>query len=35
MVANADRCHLITITSEEVSVKIENEIIQTPYKKNF
>ena len=28
MVANADKCHLLTSTSEEVSVKIENEIIQ-------
>ena len=28
MVANADKCHLLTSTSEEVSVKIENEIIR-------
>ena len=28
MVANADKCHLITSTSEEMSVKIENEIIK-------
>ena len=28
MVANADRCHLLKSTSEEVSVKIENEIIK-------
>ena len=28
MVANADKCHLLTSTSEEVSVKIENEIIK-------
>ena len=28
MVANADKCHLLASTSEEVSVKIENEIIK-------
>ena len=28
MVANADKCHLLTSTSEEVSVNIENEIIK-------
>ena len=28
MVANADKCHLLTSTSEEVGVKIENEIIK-------
>ena len=28
MVANADKCHLLTSTSEEVSVKIENQIIK-------
>ena len=28
MVANAEKCHLLTSTSEEVSVKIENEIIK-------
>ena len=28
MVANADKCHLLTSTSEEVSAKIENEIIK-------
>ena len=28
IVANADKCHLLTSTSEEVSVKIENEIIK-------
>ena len=28
MVENADKCHLLTSTSEEVSVKIENEIIK-------
>ena len=28
IVANADRCHLPASTSEEVSVKIENEIIK-------
>ena len=28
MVANADKCHLLTSTSEEVSVKIENGIIK-------
>ena len=28
MVANPDKCHLLTRTSEEVSVKIENEIIK-------
>ena len=27
-VANADKCHLLTSTSEEVSVKIKNEIIK-------
>ena len=26
MVANADKCHLLTSTSEEVGVKIEDEI---------
>ena len=30
MVANADKCLLLTSTSEEVSVKIENEIIKKP-----
>ena len=29
MVANADKCHLLTSTSEKASVKIENEIIKT------
>ena len=28
MVANADKCHLLTSTSKEVSVKIENEMIK-------
>ena len=28
MVANADRCHSLTSTSQEVGVKIENEIIK-------
>ena len=28
MVANTDKCHLLTSTSEEVSVKIENQIIK-------
>ena len=28
MVANVDKCHLLTSTSEDVSVKIENEIIK-------
>ena len=28
MVANADKCHLLTSTSEEVSVKIENQVIK-------
>ena len=28
MVVNADKCHLLTGTSGEVSVKIENEIIK-------
>ena len=28
MVANADKCHLLISTSEEVSVKIENKIIK-------
>ena len=28
MVANADKCHLLTSTSEEVGVKIKNEIIK-------
>ena len=28
MVANADKCYLLTRTSEEVSVNIENEIIK-------
>ena len=28
MVANADKCHLLKSTSEEVSIKIENEIIK-------
>ena len=28
MVTNAGKCHLLTSTSEEVSVKIENEIIK-------
>ena len=28
MVANADKCHLLASTSEEVGVKIENEIIK-------
>ena len=28
MVANTDKCHLLTSTSEEVDVKIENEIIK-------
>ena len=28
MVANAGKCHLLASTSEEVSVKIENEIIK-------
>ena len=28
MIANADKCHLLTSTSEKVSVKIENEIIK-------
>ena len=28
MVTNADKCHLLTSASEEVSVKIENEIIK-------
>ena len=28
MVVNADKCHIMKSTSEEVSVKIENEIIK-------
>ena len=28
MVVNADKCHLLTSTSEEVSIKIENEIVK-------
>ena len=28
MVANADKCHLLTSTSEEVSVNIENELLK-------
>ena len=28
MVANPDKCHLLTRTSDEMSVKIENEIIK-------
>ena len=28
MVANEDKCHLLTSTSEEMSVKIKNEIIK-------
>ena len=28
MIANADKCHLLTSTSEEVGVNIENEIIK-------
>ena len=28
MVSNACKCHLLTSTSEEVSIKIENEIIK-------
>ena len=28
MVANADKCHLLISTSEEVSVKIENQVIK-------
>ena len=36
MVTNADKCHLLTSTSEEVTVKIENEIIKKLItKKNF
>ena len=30
MVANAGKCHLLTSTSEEVGVKIENEVIKNP-----
>ena len=29
MITNADKRHLLTSTSEEVSVKIENEIIKS------
>ena len=32
MVANADKCHLLTSTSEKVVVKIENEIIKNTRK---
>ena len=32
MVANADKYHLLASTSEEVSVKIENEIIKNSLK---
>ena len=28
MAANADKCHVLTSTSEEVSVKVENKIIK-------
>ena len=35
MVANADKCHLLTSTEEVGCVKKENEISKTPYKKNF
>ena len=35
MVANADKCHFLTSTSEEVSVKIENEIIKNSLQENF
>ena len=28
IIADADKCHLLTSTSEEVSVKIKNEIIK-------
>ena len=32
MVANAGKCHLLASTSEDVSVKIENEIIENSLK---
>ena len=35
MVANTDKCHLLTSTSEEVSVKRENEIIKNSLQENF
>ena len=35
MVANADKGHLLTSTSEEVSVKIENEIIKNSLQEKF
>ena len=35
MLANADKCHLLTSTSEEVSVKIENEIIKNTLQENI
>ena len=35
MVANADKCHLLTSTEEVGSVKKESEISKTLYKKNF
>ena len=35
MVANTDKRHLLTSTSEEVRVKIENEIIKTSLEEKF
>ena len=35
MVANEDKYHLLTSTSEEMSVKIENEIIKTSLKEKL
>ena len=35
MVANADKSHLPISASEQGSIKIENEIIKTSYKKIF
>ena len=35
MVGNADKCHLLISSSEEVSVKIENEIIKNSLQKKL
>ena len=35
MIANADKCHLLTSTSEEVRVKIETEIIKISLQEKF
>ena len=35
MVANADKCHLLTSTSKKVNAYIENEIIKNFLQENF